>query len=188
MQTSTPPDPAVRRAGWIAVLTVATITSSLVFACATPFAALAALAALYMNRRDALLIIGVTWVANQAVGYGFLHYPHTWNSLTWGIAIGFGAIISTVIAAKIGSVLRPFGEVLTVLSSFAAAFVGYEIALYAATAMLPSDSSAFSLAVVLYILKVNAAAFGGLLVLQYAGARTGLAPPQPSTGIAPIAA
>jgi hypothetical protein len=179
MPTSAP-DNVARRAGWIAVLAVASIASSVVFACATPFAALAALAALYMDRRDAFIVTGVTWLANQAVGYGFLHYPHAWDSFAWGVAIGVGAMVSTALAAEVGRARPRLGWALTVPASFAAAFAGYEIALYAATAVLPSDSSAFGLAVVLYILKVNVVAFGGLLVLQYAGTRTGLALSRPS--------
>ena len=188
MHTFGPDNFALRRAGWIAVLTAASIAGSIFFACATPFAALAAVAALYMNRRDAFIVIIVAWVANQAVGYGFLHYPHTWDSLAWGIAIGTGAVVGTALAAEVGSALRRFGRALTVLASFATAFVGYEIVLYAATPVLPSDSSAFSLAVVLYILKVDVVAFGGFLVLQYAGMWTGLALSRPLADIAPTAA
>jgi len=40
----------------------------------------------------------------------------------------------------------------------------------------------------LYILKADVFAFGGLLVVQYAGARTGLDLPQPSAGITAKAA
>jgi hypothetical protein len=188
MQMPTPDNLAVRRAGWMVILTAATIASSLVFACATPFVALATLAALCMNRRDAFIVTGLTWVANQAVGYGFLHYPHTWDSFAWGIAIGVAAMIATALAVEVGSVLRRFGWLLTVLASFTAAFAGYEITLYTVTAVLPSDASAFSVAVVFYILKVNVVALGGLLALQYIGAWTGLAQPRPSTGVAHTAA
>lgn len=188
MQTPALGSPASRRAVWIAILVLAAVGSSVVFACATPFAALAALAALYMNRRDAFIVTGITWVANQAIGFGFLHYPHSWESVAWGIAIGAGAMIATALAAGIGNTLRHLGLVLTLPASFAAAFAGYEIALYPATVALSSDSSAFSVPVVLYILKVNVVAFAGLLVLQYAGARIGLTPTRPSRGIAPSAA
>lgn len=188
MQTHGADNFATRRAGWIVVLTVAPIASSIVFACATPFAALATIAALYVDRRDAFIVAGVAWIANQAVGFGFLHYPRTWDSLNWGIAIGTGAMIATALAAAAGSALRTFGWVLTLLVSFAAAFVSYEMTLYAATAVLPADSSAFSLTVVLYILRINVVAFSGLLVLQYAGAGIGLALTRSSGGIAPTAA
>lgn len=188
MQNCAPDNLAVRRVGWMAALTATTVVTSFVLACATPFAALAAVAALIMNRRDAFIATAATWVATQAVGYGLLHYPHTWNSVGWGIAIGLGAMIATAVAAGIGRALRPVSQVFTVLASFAAAFVSFEITLYAATFVLSSDSSAFSLAIVLYILKVNVIAFGGLLVLQYFGRRTGLALPQWSPDIAPTPA
>ena len=81
-----------RRIGWIALLTVATIAASLMFACATPFPALAVLAALHMNRRDAFALTAVIWGTNQIIGYGLLHYPQTWDSFAWGIAIGAGAM------------------------------------------------------------------------------------------------
>jgi hypothetical protein len=187
MQTPVPDNLVIRRAGWIAALTFAAVAGSLVFACATPFAALAAFAALHMNRRDAFIVIGLTWVANQTVGYGFLHYPRTWDSFAWGIAIGVSAMIATALVAEAGKALRSLGWALGTLTSFAVAFAGYETGLYAATAVLPSDTSAFSLAVVLYILKVNVVAFGGFLIVQYIGARSGLALPRPSAGIAPRA-
>lgn len=177
----------MRRAGWIAVLAVASVGSSVVFACATPFAALAAVAALSMNRRDAFIVTGMTWLANQAVGFGFLHYPHAWDSFAWGVAIAAGAMAATTVA-EIGGGLRRFGWVIAIPAAFAAAFAGYEITLYAATAVLPSDSSAFSPAVVLYILKVNVVAFGGLLVLHYVSTRIGLALPWPAAGTASTAA
>jgi hypothetical protein len=187
MQTLMLDNLVTRRTGWIAVLTLAAIAGSVVFACAAPFAALAALAALHMNRRDAFILVGITWVANQTVGYGFLDYPHTWDSFAWGIAIGASAMIATALAAETAKALRPFGWALSTLTSFAVAFAGYEITLYAATVVLPSDTSAFSLATVLYILKVNVVAFVALLVLQYAGTRSGLALPRPSAGVAPSA-
>lgn len=141
-----------------------------------------------MNRRDAFIVTGMTWVANQAVGYGFLHYPHTRDSFAWGIAVFAGATVATAFAAGAGNAVRPFGWVLTVLTSFAAAFAGYEITLFAAAAVFSSASSAFSLVLVLYILKVNIVALGGLFVLQYVGARTGLALPRALAGVAPTAA
>jgi hypothetical protein len=85
---------------------------------------------------------GVTWIANQAVGFGILRYPHTWNTAAWGITIGVGAMFATMLAVGIGSVLRPFGWLMAVPAAFAAAFAGYEITLYAATAVLSSSSGA----------------------------------------------
>lgn len=177
-----------RRIGWIALLTAATVAASFLFACATPFPALAALAALHMNRRDALTLTAVIWAANQIIGYGFLHYPHTWDSFAWGLAIGAAAMIATALAAGAERAIRPCGWTAAMLASLAVAFAGYELTLYAATAVLPSDASVFSASVVLYVLKVNALAFAGLLVLQYAGSRIGIAPPRRAAGAASTAA
>jgi hypothetical protein len=77
-----------RRVGWIALLTIAAVAGSFIFACATPFPALATLAALHLHRRDAFILAGFVWIANQTIGCGFLHYPHTRDSFAWGIAIG----------------------------------------------------------------------------------------------------
>jgi hypothetical protein len=66
------------------------------------------------------------------------------------------------------------------LTGFGAAFAGYEVALFVATAVLPSEPSVFGLAVDLYILKINAMAFAALLVLQHTGQRIGLVRPRQS--------
>jgi hypothetical protein len=177
-----------RRIGWIALLTVATIAGSLVFACAAPFPALATLAALHMNRRDAFALTAVIWGTNQIIGYGLLHYPQTWDSFAWGIAIGAGAMIATALAAAAEKAVRPYGWAAAMLASFAAAFAGYEVALRAATIVLPSHPDAFGLAVTLYILKINSLAFAGLLALQFVGSRLGLATPRHAASAAATAA
>jgi hypothetical protein len=167
-----------RRIGWIALLTVATIAASLVFACATPFPALAVLAALHMNRRDAFALTAVIWGTNQIIGYGLLHYPQTWDSFAWGIAIGAGAMSATALASGAERATRRCGRTVAMLASFALAFAGYEIALRAAAMVLPSNPDAFGIAVTLYLLEVNALAFAALLILQFVGARIGLATPR----------
>jgi hypothetical protein len=87
---------ALRCALWIALITVGSIGFSFALACATPFAALATLAALNMPRRDLLALVGVAWLANHIIGYGFLAYPQTWDSFAWGGAIGIAALLAAV--------------------------------------------------------------------------------------------
>ncbi len=164
---------AAKRLGWIAVLTGAGFLFSFVFACATPFAALAALAALSLQRGDALTLIGATWAINQIVGYGLLGYPTTWDSYGWGIAIGIAALLATAGAMATTRVFAA-RTIIGSATAFASAFAIYQLALYAATAVLPAGNG-FSLEVVTYVAQVNLLAFGGLLLLQYAGERTGLA-------------
>lgn len=68
---------AIRRSLWIVLVIVSSIGFSFALACATPFAALGTLAALHMRRRDLLVMVGLAWLANQIIGYGFLAYPQT---------------------------------------------------------------------------------------------------------------
>jgi hypothetical protein len=164
-----------KRAGWIALLTAATFLGSFVFACATPFAALGALAALNMRKRDAFALTLVNWLANQIVGYGFLHYPQTWDSFAWGAAIGVGAMIATAAAIGTVSVLRALPWAVTAVATLVVAAGAYELSLYAATAFLPTEPDAFSAHTVLYVLEVSGVAFAGLLILQGLGQTIGLA-------------
>jgi len=69
---------------WLAILVVATIAFTLVFACAAPFAAFGAAAALTLSRRDALLATVALWLVDQAAGYLIVGYPWTLHSVAWG--------------------------------------------------------------------------------------------------------
>ncbi|MFT3987656.1 hypothetical protein [Aestuariivirga sp.] len=150
---------------WIALLIPASLVFSLAFACATPFAAFAALAATYFRRAEgAVLVLGV-WLINQAVGFGLLGYPMAWDSFGWGAAIGIAALAGygaakTFFLSKTMIVIRW-------LAPFAAAFVTYELVLFAAAFALPSGSDAFSIQTVSRILIVNAVAYVGLLAAQH---------------------
>jgi hypothetical protein len=162
-----------RRGVWIALLTVASVALSLVFACATPFAAFVALAAVNMRRGDVLALAVATWLANQAVGYGLLHYPLTANSFEWGGAIGVAVVVAAeaAIAAQ-----RPFarGLVTATVAAFAAAFAVFELVLYGFSFVL-GDAGAFTLAIVGDILKANVLALLGLGILFYLAVMVGLA-------------
>jgi hypothetical protein len=165
---------AARRWAWIGLLVSSTVGFSLVFACATPFVALATLAALTLNRRDAVVVVTAIWSANQAVGYGLLNYPTTFDSYAWGVAIGVAALLALAAARAAGAEPGRRGPFLIMGAAFAAAFVAYELALYVASFWLPGSDSAFSWSVISYILVVNALGLGGLLLLQVIGTLVGL--------------
>ncbi|MBS0521284.1 MAG: hypothetical protein JSR90_21480 [Proteobacteria bacterium] len=168
-----------RRGLWIVLLTGASIGFSLVFACATPFAALATLAARTMTRRDAVLLVLAAWLANQAIGYGFLHYPQTFDSVAWGVAIGVAALAALAAALAVGGEPLQTGPVFATAIAFAAAFAVYELILLATTLLLPASDGAFSLPVILDLLKVNAIALAGLLALAYLATSVGLSRRRP---------
>ena len=154
-----------RRWLWILLLTAASVFVTLGMACATPFAALATLAALHMSRRDGLALIGIAWLADQAVGYGLLGYPRTGNSVAWGVILGVGAFGALLAAQTLADRVRDRGGVVAGAAAFAGAFVAYQAVLVAATAVLASGPEAFSLPIVAWVLRVNLLSLAGLLIL-----------------------
>ena len=163
-----------RRWLWLGLLTAASALFSFGLACATPFAALGALAAANMGRRDAVALTLAAWLANQAIGYGLLAYPQTVESAAWGLALGAAALLGTLAACAVAKRLTGAGRVAGTAAAFAAAFVAFEATLYGASFLLPGGGEAFSPAVVGQILLTNAGALAGLLVLHRLGTASGL--------------
>jgi hypothetical protein len=168
------PNSAMKRSLWIALLATGSIGFSFALACATPFAALATLAAINMPRRDLLSLVGVAWLANQAIGYGVLGYPQTLDSFAWGGAIGIAAALAAAIAVAVAARVARLGSAGTISTAFLAAFAVYELALYAVSFVLPTGAEAFSLPVVWRIFYVNVIALVGLLVLHRLALAAGL--------------
>jgi hypothetical protein len=171
MTLQQPDTQLAKRFVWGTILTVVTVASSLAVACGTPFAALAALAALYLPRRDALVLIAVNWLANQAIGFGLLHYPLNWDCYRGGIDLGIAAGLSTIAAMSALRALRRKATAPRAIGSFAVAFVTYEAALCVISPV--GIGADFAAPVVLYIFCVNAIAFVGLLLLRTAAAALG---------------
>jgi hypothetical protein len=65
----------------LVLLATACALASFAFACATPFAAFAVVAAALLRPAAALLVIFAAWVVNQASGFGALHYPLDLNTV-----------------------------------------------------------------------------------------------------------
>ena len=170
--------------GWNAIIVVSTLLFSLIFACATPFAALAGLTALHLSRKQGLSVILAAWLLNQIIGYGLLDYPQTWDSFAWGAMIALAGLSAAVIAFAVDHRLAHSNELLRTLAVFASAFMIYEIVLRAATLILPAGEEAFSLAVVLQILMINGLVFIGLSALQKLGLSLGLTLPRLSPDVA----
>ena len=172
--TETQEESPTRRWLWIGLLGGATIGFSLVFACATPFVALVALAAVNMTGRDGLIVAGVVWLANQAVGYGLLGYPQTFDSYAWGAAIGI-AVLLALLAGRTAAQRAEGGAVVPTGFAFGTAFAVYELVLFAASFALSSGPEAFSWSTVSYILQVNVLGLAALVMLQFLAATFGLA-------------
>jgi hypothetical protein len=174
MTLQQPDTQLAKRFAWGGILTVLTVASTLAVACGTPFAALATLAALFLPRRDAFVLIAVNWLANQAIGFGLLHYPLNWDCYRGGINLGIAALLSTMAALLAQRALRGVAAAVRAIGAFIVAFVAYEAALFL---LSPAASRAdFAAPVVLYILYVNAVALVGLLLFKAAAAALGFMP------------
>jgi hypothetical protein len=164
----------VRTTAWVAIVTGSMIAFSFWFACATPLAAVAALAGSRMSRKHGATLIIAAWLANQLIGYLLLGYPRTWDSYAWGATIGVASLLAGIAAAGATRTVRQWW--LSPCAAFIAAFSAYEVALFAATAVLPSCEGAFSPSVIARILAVNAGAMVGLMAIHRLAAFVGLEP------------
>jgi hypothetical protein len=122
---------------------------------------LATLAALKTDRRDTAVAVGLVWLANQVIGYGFLGYPWTWDSFAWGAAIGVSAGVA-LLAAMALAPRRPARFAVSL--PFIGAFAAYELSLYVAGFVLPGSEGAFSFAIVRQLFLVNVVALAALMI------------------------
>ena len=167
-----------RRLLWIGFLTVGTLLMTGVFACAVPFAALAALAAFDTDRRDGLLLIGAVWLANQIYGFAVLGYPHEAQAYYWGLTMLFGAVAGYYAARAVVSALAPSGALVAVIAALPVAFIAYEAVLYVASLVLSNGEGAFNTDVVAYVTLVEVVAFLALLIAHRLAVAAGLVEPE----------
>ena len=154
---------------WLAFMIAVSLTFSIGFACAAPLAALAALAALTLDRKNAILFTGLVWLANQSCGYSLLHYPVTANSLAWGAVLGFAAIAATLAARLAAGRVAGHSRIAAIGSAFLAAFVTYQVLQYIAAVTALGGAEDYTLPIVAREIELNAIAMAGLLALNYAG-------------------
>jgi hypothetical protein len=152
------------------LMATACALASLVFTCATPFAALAAYAAVTLPLPSALVAVSGTWLLNQAIGYGLVAYPISADSMAWGAALGAASLVATVAAGSLSSLPGLKGSLLGYAYGLAAAFGAYELCLIAVGILLGS-LEAFTPAIVTRIALLNVVAFVALAVIWHLGAR-----------------
>jgi uncharacterized membrane protein YjgN (DUF898 family) len=144
----------------VALLVAASLALTLGFACAVPLAAFAAIAALIFDLPAAALAVVAVWLANQAVGFGVMHYPLNATTFAWGGALG-GLGLAALVAARV--VVSRLGGLAGAAVAFLAAFVAYEGLLYGIDVVAGLDPAVFLLPVVERIFAINLVAFGLLL-------------------------
>jgi hypothetical protein len=158
--------PSRRRSLWIVSLIAASVLFSFAFTCAAPLAAFAAIAALTTGgRREALMLTGAIWFANQAVGFLFLHYPTQASTLAWGGAMGVISLLSCEAAVRIARRLKGLaGAGAAFVAAFLAAFVVYKGLIFGFGAAMGSSAGHVDsmLATLPRIFLINACVFAGL--------------------------
>jgi hypothetical protein len=168
---------------WIALISGLTVLGSFAFACAAPLAAVAALAALKMERSDGVALVTLSWLANQIVGFALLSYPHTIDSYAWGAAIGLSAVLGffAARAATQSSLPQPIAV------AFVVSFAAYQAGLYAAGIAFSYEGDAFSTAVVAEIFAVNFVAYVGFMLVHRAAIALSLLKPARPVALASTA-
>jgi hypothetical protein len=164
----------VRHHLWLATLVVATFAFTLVFACAAPFAAFGAAAALTLSRRDALLVTVALWLANQLTGFIVLGYPWTMNSLAWAPAIGIAAVFGTMAAQWTAGRLARTSDIVRAPAAFLLAFCVYEVAIFVASVAGLGAIEIYAPAILGRVFVTNVGALVGLYALNRLGASLGL--------------
>ena len=161
---------------WLTLLVCSSVAFSLRFACATPFAAFSAAATLTLDRRDAVLLTGGVWFANQLVGFTLLNYPWTASSVGWGLALGLAAMLATFGARCATRMCEGLPWVAGHLAALLAAFAVFEGVLFIAGLFILGGMEAFGLRIVSWIFVINAGAFLGLLILHRLARALGFKP------------
>jgi hypothetical protein len=124
-----------------ALLTGACALASLALACATPFAAFAVIAAAQLRLRQALLVVLGSWLVNQGIGFGVLHYPIDVTTMMWGLVIGAAALVATFLASGVLRASLRLSAPLALTLALLCAYSGYELVLLAATPVLGGAAS-----------------------------------------------
>lgn len=164
---------ANRRTLWLTMLTAASLIFSYGLACAAPMAAFAAIGALTLPRREAVILVVAVWLANQLAGFVLLDYPTSANSIAWGVVIGVAALAGLVAAQIVAARMADSNPIALWISSFLAAFVVYQVALFIPGVVALGGLASFAPAVVLEVFLLNAMAFAGLAGFHRIGIATG---------------
>ena len=147
----------------VALLTASSVALTLGFACALPVAAFAVMASMLFEPLAAVGAIGAVWLANQIVGFAFLHYPTDASTLAWGVALGVIGLLSVGAALAVLSRLRGAAGIFV---SFLVAFAVYEGAVYLACLLSGTGVGSFTAPVMTRIFLINAVALGCFVAVR----------------------
>lgn len=136
--------PALARNLWIGAMIAASTVTTLVLACATPYPALAALAALHARRAEGIALVVAAWIAAHITSFGLLHFSVDATNIAWGAAVGIAAI-GSLIAADVTAKAMPNANYVARLSAgYVAAYIGFKAVVLLSVLALDSGWAAFT--------------------------------------------
>lgn len=151
---------------WILLLTAASTATTLVFACATPFPALAALAAMHMRCRDGLILILLSWAVSQIIGFAWLGYPHDPATIGWAAALACAAVGSVWGADQALLRMATSSRVIRLVAAYVAAFIAFKAIILLWAFPLGGVTTALSPEILARQFVRNGAILIGLLALH----------------------
>ena len=167
---------------WVSLLTAASTATTLALACATPFPALAALAAVHMRRREGVTLMLLAWVASQFVGFFLLGYPRDGSTLAWGVGLGAAAVGSALASYAALRALDYRSAAARLSLAYAAGFTAFKGIILAWALGLGGLHSAMAPDLLAEQFVRNGAILIGLYALYRALVAVGVpAPPQPAS-------
>ena len=170
---------------WVSLLTAASTVTTLALACATPFPALAALAAVHMRRRDGIALMLLAWAASQAVGFLLLGYPRDGSTLAWGAGLGTAAIGSALAGYAVLRALDCKSAAARMATAYAAGFAAFKGIILLWALVLGGLHTAMAPDLLVEQFLRNGAILIGLYGLYRALVAVGVpAPPRPATATA----
>lgn len=150
---------------WVALLTGASSVTTLALGCATPFPALAALAAVHMRRRDGLALMLLAWAVSQLVGFALLAYPHDATTIAWGAGLGTAAVGSALAGYAALGALRYRSVAAQLGLAYAAGFTAFKAIVLGWALVLGGLHTAMAPDLLAEQFVRNAAILGGLYLL-----------------------
>lgn len=150
---------------WTTILTLAVIGATFALSCVTPFAALAVALAGTVGLGASLRVVIAVWFANQIIGFGFFHFPHTANTFLTGIAIGGAAVVATIVASVVLKYMSSWPASPRLGLALLLSFGIYELTLLAAVVFL-GDLGTFRPAIIAELGVINAISLVGMVALN----------------------
>jgi hypothetical protein len=161
---------------WIILLTAASAVTTFAFSCATPFAALAALAAVHMKRQDGITLMLLSWAVSQGVGFVLLDYPHDAKTFAWGAGLATAAVGAVAVAYMPLPRFRQASAIARLILAYVAAFVAFKFVILLWALVLGGVDTTLDPLIVSRQFFQNAVILAGLFILYRALVALGVPP------------